>query len=147
MISSFISSITPELCDIEWVCLLFKCDVAGLCRQESRRSSVQGSIAHSWFLGAGTVKGLSCFELFYQNLWYKPALQNLVTAASAIGWFASITPPPQLLCVLGNEVINGIYERKPADGLQKPSADSPRYDTGSVCFSRVCCYMLSALNV
>uniref|UniRef100_A0A8C1WBS5 Arf-GAP with coiled-coil, ANK repeat and PH domain-containing protein n=1 Tax=Cyprinus carpio TaxID=7962 RepID=A0A8C1WBS5_CYPCA len=34
----------------------------------------------------------------------------------------------KLLCVLGNEVINGIYERKPADGLQKPSADSPRQD-------------------
>ncbi|KAK2881701.1 hypothetical protein QQF64_008133 [Cirrhinus molitorella] len=34
----------------------------------------------------------------------------------------------KLLCVLGNEVINGIYERNPADGLQKPSADSPRQD-------------------
>uniref|UniRef100_A0A673KHF3 Arf-GAP with coiled-coil, ANK repeat and PH domain-containing protein n=1 Tax=Sinocyclocheilus rhinocerous TaxID=307959 RepID=A0A673KHF3_9TELE len=34
----------------------------------------------------------------------------------------------KLLCVLGNEVINGIYERNPADGVQKPSADSPRQD-------------------
>ncbi|XP_056329419.1 BAR_ACAPs and ArfGap_ACAP domain-containing protein isoform X2 [Danio aesculapii] len=34
----------------------------------------------------------------------------------------------KLLCVLGNEVINGIYEREAADGLQKPSAGSPRLD-------------------
>nr|XP_021336993.1 uncharacterized protein LOC100004931 isoform X2 [Danio rerio] len=34
----------------------------------------------------------------------------------------------KLLCVLGNEVINGIYEREAADGLQKPSAGSPRQD-------------------
>ncbi|KAK9961718.1 hypothetical protein ABG768_007118 [Culter alburnus] len=34
----------------------------------------------------------------------------------------------KLLCVLGNEVINGIYERNPADGLQKPSSGSPRQD-------------------
>ncbi|XP_009290262.2 BAR_ACAPs and ArfGap_ACAP domain-containing protein isoform X1 [Danio rerio] len=34
----------------------------------------------------------------------------------------------KLLCVLGNEVINGIYEREAADVLQKPSAGSPRQD-------------------
>ncbi|XP_051962735.1 BAR_ACAPs and ArfGap_ACAP domain-containing protein isoform X1 [Xyrauchen texanus] len=34
----------------------------------------------------------------------------------------------KLLCVLGNEVINGIYECNSVDRLQKPSADSPRQD-------------------
>ncbi|TRZ00156.1 hypothetical protein DNTS_025725 [Danionella cerebrum] len=34
----------------------------------------------------------------------------------------------KLLCVLGNEVVNGIYEGCPIDGIQKPSADSPRQD-------------------
>lgn len=47
----------------------------------------------------------------------------------AIGWSLFNSAPSQLLCVLGNEVINGIYERNPIDGLQKPSAGSPRYES------------------
>ncbi|KAI7801004.1 hypothetical protein IRJ41_018152, partial [Triplophysa rosa] len=34
----------------------------------------------------------------------------------------------KLQCILGNDVVNSIYESNPVDGLQKPSPDSPRHD-------------------
>lgn len=79
--------------------------------QESGGPPVQGEVPHSGLVGAGAAEG----ETHLGGSSCRPA--DLLTSSLSL----------QLLCILGNDVINEIYEaRCPEGGGDKPRADSRR---------------------
>lgn len=121
--------------------------------QESGSAFLQGSLSDFGLMGTRTAKS---------GLQIKACTQTLCTFLLCVcacvrvggGWnhsahlndyFFSLSTAPQLMCELGNGVINQIYEaRREELGARKPQPGDPRYcdaAAGTLCFlaSLGCC--------